>query len=90
MTSHRCSVGTCLVGMQALEHFDFQALEHFDIGSKELVYIVMLMNDTTWLLLEIWQDSPTQNVINVTLSCQVSINSNQVMSSPAHRSIPTP
>ena len=77
MTSLRCSVGTCLVGMQALEHFDFQALEHIDIGSKEVLYIVMLINDTICLLLEIWQDSLTQNVINVTLSCQVSINSNQ-------------
>ena len=42
------------MGMQALEHFDFQALEHIDIGSKEVLYIVMLMNDTTCLLLEIW------------------------------------
>ena len=35
--------------------------------------VVMLINDTTWLLLEKRQDSRTQNVIDVTLNCQVSV-----------------
>ena len=37
----------------------------------------MLINDTMWLLLEKWYDSRTQNVIDVTLSRQVSVNNNQ-------------
>ena len=59
------------------------------VGSKEVSYdsgcmgsgIVMLINDATWLLLEKWYDSQTQNVdsqtqnvVDIMLSCQVSIN----------------
>ena len=33
----------------------------------------MLINDATWLLLKKWLDSEAQNVIDVTLSCHVSV-----------------
>ena len=38
---------------------------------------VILINDITWHLLEIWLDRWMQNVINVMLNCQVSINNDQ-------------
>ena len=51
--------------------------QHVQLGTEDLLYnsgymgsgVVMLMNDTTWLLLEKWQ-----NVIDVTRSCQVSVH----------------
>ena len=59
--------------------------QHVDVvGFKDVLYdssckrsgVVILTNDTTWLLLETWHDSATQNVIDVTLD------------SPTHRFLP--
>ena len=60
--------------------------QHVDVVvSKEGFYdsgcmgsgVAMLMNDTTWLLLERRLDGRTQNVIDWTLSCRVSVNDDQ-------------
>ena len=86
LQSRRCCIGACVGTTAARPHVvDFQEVVYNSncMGSG----VAVLINEPTWLLMEVGRDSRALNVTEVTLSCRVCVNERQCCPRlPAHSS----